>query len=214
MSSRSSSVSTIRRKPHQARSQERFNRILDVAEALFVAQGYAATTTNEIAKQAQVPIGSLYQFFSDKKAIVQALTVRYNQLFHERLALLDNADLAQLPLSNVEQLIDITAQFFDDYPGYYAIFMEVQGSVPEVQKAEETADAKLIIDLATSLAQRDSSKDAADYEIVAFVLVKAIGPLVWLSLSQEKGFQQQLTSEAKRMALSYLQSYLPPRLDP
>jgi AcrR family transcriptional regulator len=138
MSNKPSSVSTIRRKPHQARSQERVNRILDVAEALFVAQGYAATTTNEIAKQAQVPIGSLYQFFSDKKAIVQALTVRYNQLFHERLALLDNTEPAQLPLSNVEQLIDITAQFFDDYPGYYAIFMEVQGSVIPNLKIDAT----------------------------------------------------------------------------
>jgi AcrR family transcriptional regulator len=209
MSNKPSSVSTIRRKPHQARSQERVNRILDVAEALFVAQGYAATTTNEIAKQAQVPIGSLYQFFSDKKAIVQALTVRYNQLFHERLALLDNTELAQLPLSNVEQLIDITAQFFDDYPGYYAIFMEVQGAVPEVQEAEDTADAKLITDLARSLAQRNAGIRAVDYEIVAFVLVKAISPLVWFSLSQKKEFQQRLTSEAKRLALSYLQSYLP-----
>lgn len=209
MSDRLSSVSTIRRKPHQARSQERVTRILDVAEALFVAQGYAATTTNEIAKQAQVPIGSLYQFFSDKKAIVQALTVRYNQLLHERLVLLENAKLAQLPLFNVEHLIDITAQFFDDYPGYYAIFMEVQRSVPEVQEAEDTADAQLIIDLARSLAQRDAGADAVDYEIVAFVLVKAISPIVWLSLSQEKAFQQRLTSEAKRLALSYLQSYFP-----
>ena len=210
MSDKLSSVSTIRRKPHQARSQERVNRILDVAEALFVAQGYAATTTNEIAKQAQVPIGSLYQFFSDKKAIVQGLTVRYNHLFHERLALLNNAELAKLPLSTyVEQLIDITSQFFDDYPGYYAIFMEVQGDVPEVQEAEDNADAKLITDLATTLAQRDTGIDAVDYEIVAFVLVKAIGPLVWISLGQEELFQQRLILEAKRMALSYLQSYLP-----
>lgn len=210
MSDKLSSVSTIRRKPHQARSQERVNRILDVAEALFVAQGYAATTTNEIAKQAQVPIGSLYQFFSDKKAIVQGLTVRYNHLFHERLALLNNAELAKLPLSTyVEELIDITSQFFDDYPGYYAIFMEVQGDVPEVQEAEDNADAKLITDLATTLAQRDTGKDAVDYEIVAFVLVKAIGPLVWISLGQEELFQQRLILEAKRLALSYLQSYLP-----
>ncbi|MCG9891037.1 MAG: TetR/AcrR family transcriptional regulator [Thermosynechococcaceae cyanobacterium MS004] len=210
MFDRSSSVSTIRRKPNQARSQERVNRILDVAEALFVSQGYAATTTNEIAKQAQVPIGSLYQFFSDKKAIVQALTVRYNQLLRERLALFSTAELTKLPLSTyVEQLIDTTTQFFNDYPGYYAIFMEVQGSVPEVQEVEDTADAQLVADLARSLVQRDASKDTVDYEIVTFVLVKAIGSLVWLSLGQEQAFQQRLIVEAKRLALSYLQSYFP-----
>jgi AcrR family transcriptional regulator len=209
LSEKPSGISPIRRKPLQARSQERVNRILDVAEALFVAQGYAATTTNEIAKQAKVPIGSLYQFFSDKKAIVQALTVRYNQLYHERVAFLSNAEIVKLPLCTyVELLIDTTTHFFDDYPGYYAIFMEVQGSVPEVQEVEDTADAKLITDLAMALAQRDTGKDAVDYEIVAFVIFKAIGPLVWLSLSQEKVFQQRLILEAKRLALSYLQSYL------
>ncbi|MEA5463878.1 TetR/AcrR family transcriptional regulator [Leptothoe sp. PORK10 BA2] len=46
--------SGMRRKPRQARSQERVNRILDVAEDLFASQGYTATTTNAISTQAQV----------------------------------------------------------------------------------------------------------------------------------------------------------------
>jgi len=72
MAESSSPAGGMRRKPRQARSQERVNRILDVAEKLFASQGYAATTTNAIAAQAQVPIGSLYQFFPDKTAILKA----------------------------------------------------------------------------------------------------------------------------------------------
>jgi AcrR family transcriptional regulator len=207
MAENSSSSTGMRRKPRQARSQERVNRILDVAEALFIAEGYNATTTNAIATRANVPIGSLYQFFPDKAAILQALAVRYGELLHQRLDVLNNAELAKLPLpAYVDQLIDVSDQFFSEHPGYYAIFMEVQGTMPELEEIEDAADALLIQDFATSLAQR--GLDPSDCEAIAFVLVKAIGTLLWLSLSQEKTFRQRLVVETKRLTLSYLQSYV------
>jgi AcrR family transcriptional regulator len=204
----SSIPSGMRRKPRQARSQERVNRILDVAEALLITEGYNATTTNAIAARAQVPIGSLYQFFPDKAAILQALAIRYGELLHQQLTTFNSVDLANLPLSAcVEQLIDTTDRFFCEHPGYHAIFMEAQKTMPELAEIEDTADAQLIQDLKTSLAQRNARLDPADYEVIAFVLVKVIGTLLWLSLSQEKPFQQRLVAETKRFTLNYLQSY-------
>ncbi|MBD2664126.1 TetR/AcrR family transcriptional regulator [Richelia sinica] len=204
----------MRRKPRQVRSQERVNRIIDVAEELFITQGYNATTTNAIAARAQISIGSLYQFFPDKTAIMQALALRYEQRLHQRLGILDNPDLAQLPLSAlVDQLIDITEQHFSDNPGYFAIFVEIQGNIPEIQAVEDAADAQLIHDLARLLAQRPTNSNTvdlqtADYEAIAFVVVKAISNLMWLSLSQEQPFRQRLVAEMKRFTFSYLQSYL------
>lgn len=206
----SATPSGMRRKPSQARSQERVKRILDAAEELFIAEGYTATTTNAIATRAQVPIGSFYQFFPDKAAIVQALALRYGELLHQQLAVLDRVELATLSLSAyVDQLIDTTDRFFTEHPGYHAIFMEAQGTMPELEEIEEAADAHLIQDLARSLAQRDAALEPADYEAIAFVLVKAIGTLLWLSLSQEKPFRQRLVAETKRFTLNYLQSYFP-----
>ena len=200
----------MRRKPRQARSQERVNRILDVAEELFASQGYAATTTNAIAAHAQVPIGSLYQFFPDKTAILQALALRYAEMLHRELTVTDEAEEATLSLSEyVSQLIDITDRFFTDNPSYHAIFMEVQGTMRELEEIDEASDAKLIQDLANSLARRGARLEPADYEAIAFVLVKAIGTLLWLSLSQEQTFRQRLVEETKRFTLKYLQSYFP-----
>ncbi|PSB24285.1 TetR/AcrR family transcriptional regulator [Stenomitos frigidus] len=200
----------MRRKPRQARSQERVNRILDVAEDLFASQGYTATTTNAIATQAQVPIGSLYQFFPDKAAILQALALRYGEMLHQQLAAIDEAELVALSLSDyVDQLIDTTDRFFTENPSYYAIFMEVQGTIRELAEIDEATDAKLIQDLANSLAKRNASSEPMDYEAIAYVLVKAIGTLLWLSLSQEKLFRQRLVKETKRFALNYLQNYFP-----
>lgn len=209
MSESSSPASGMRRKPRQARSQERVNRILDVAEKLFASQGYAATTTNAIASQAQVPIGSLYQFFPDKTAILQALSLRYAEMLHQELVFIDKAETVTLPLADyVNQLIDTTNRFFTDNPSYYAIFMEVQGTIRELDEIDEATDAKLIQDLASSLANRDAKLEPADYEAIAFVLVKAIGTLLWLSLSQEPLYRQRLVAETKRLTLHYLQSYL------
>ncbi|XHX76562.1 MAG: TetR/AcrR family transcriptional regulator [Stenomitos frigidus ULC029] len=203
-------ASGMRRKPRQARSQERVNRILDVAEALFASQGYAATTTNAIAAHAEVPIGSLYQFFPDKTAILQALALRYAERLHQQLLTIDEAEQATRPLADyVDQLIDTTDRFFTDNPSYHAIFMEAQGTVSEWEAIDEATDAKLIQDLASSLAKRDAGLNPVDYEAIAFVLVKAIGTLLWLALSQKQTFRKRLVKETKRFTLNYLQSYFP-----
>lgn len=204
----SAKPSGMRRQPRQARSQERVTQILDVAEQMFISEGYDATTTNAIAARAKVPIGSLYQFFPDKAAILQALTGRYMELLQQRFTDLHTAETLDLPLSTyVNQVIDATDQFFSDYPGYHAIFMQVQGIMPELEEIANAADAQLIQELATSLSLRNSTGEQANYEAISFVLVKAIGTLLWLALSQEQSFRQRLVAETKRLTLSYLQSY-------
>ncbi len=209
MSNSSSRPSAVRRKPLQARSQERVNRILEVAQALFLAEGYGATTTNAIAAQAKVPIGSLYQFFPDKAAILQALAVQHTKRFRQYLTvLLDTAEVAALPLSEyVERMIDATEQFFMENPGYHAIFMVAQGTMPELNEIDQALDMQLIQDLSAVFAQRNPDLTQEDCDAIGFVVIKAMGNLLWMSLGQEKNFRQRLVVETKRLALSYLQSY-------
>jgi len=198
----------MRRKPVQARSQARVQRILDVAEDLFTNQGYAATTTKEIAAQAQMPIGSLYQFFPNKGAIVQALFVRYNDLLHQRLALFDDAELSKLPLPTfVDKLTDIGINFYLEHPGYHKIYMEAQDLMSELDKIEKAVDAKFIQELVIVLKQREAIQEDINYEAIAYVLINAGGQVLSLALGQEERFQQQLFAEIKRFTLSYLQSY-------
>ena len=63
-----------RKSPRQERSRRTVERILDAAARIFHEQGYAAATTNDIADEADVSIGSLYQYFPNKDAILVALT--------------------------------------------------------------------------------------------------------------------------------------------
>jgi AcrR family transcriptional regulator len=62
-----------RKQPRQARSEATRQRILQAAARVFADHGYAAGTTNRIAEYADVSIGSLYQYFPNKDAILVEL---------------------------------------------------------------------------------------------------------------------------------------------
>ncbi len=69
------------RNPVQSRSINTKEKILDSALELFCEKGYYKTTTNEIAQRAQVSIGSLYSYFSDKDKIFFEILEKYHEKF-------------------------------------------------------------------------------------------------------------------------------------
>ncbi|WP_399880138.1 TetR/AcrR family transcriptional regulator [Streptomyces sp. BBFR51] len=68
---------TPRRRPQQVRAALTRERILTAATHVFAEYGYAAGTTNRIAERARMSIGSLYQYFPNKDAILAELLVRH-----------------------------------------------------------------------------------------------------------------------------------------
>ncbi|MEO0539456.1 MAG: TetR/AcrR family transcriptional regulator [Cyanobacteria bacterium P01_A01_bin.105] len=202
---------TVRRwrKPKQARSLERVGRILDVAEAMFVETGYEAATTKQIAAQAEVAIGSLYQFFPDKAAILEALAERYTDLLGQRLQAFGEESTPGSLAEYVDQMIDVVNQFYRDYPGYRAVFLEITASMPDVDKA---ANAQLIRVTLANLSKLSDTLTEADYEAIGVVLVEAIGQLLWFAWGQSPNLSERLVKETKLLALSYLKNYLPANL--
>src|SRR3954466_1372200 len=75
----------LRRVPVQGRSVARVARMLDACAKLVDELGYDGLTTTLLAERAGVAIGSVYQFFPDKRAIVQALTMRNLEAYLQRL---------------------------------------------------------------------------------------------------------------------------------
>jgi AcrR family transcriptional regulator len=79
----------LRKKPLQARSRARVAAILKAAGSLLGEVGYDGLSTNLIAERAQVPVGSIYQFFEGKDDIVAALV----EQFQDRILRLVSAQL-------------------------------------------------------------------------------------------------------------------------
>ncbi|MDT0603892.1 TetR/AcrR family transcriptional regulator [Thalassotalea castellviae] len=78
-----------RKQPSQTRSRERVEKIISATYALLQEQGLAAVTTVHIAKKAGVSVGSVYQYFPNKKAIFVSL---YNEYLKDIRSILDDFD--------------------------------------------------------------------------------------------------------------------------
>ncbi len=67
----------FRKKPSQERSRELVEWIIEAAARVVQRDGYEGLTTNHIAEEAGVSIGSVYQYFATKDAVVAELTRRH-----------------------------------------------------------------------------------------------------------------------------------------
>ncbi|MEU0784995.1 TetR/AcrR family transcriptional regulator [Streptomyces sp. NPDC006173] len=80
-------ATSLRRAPVQRRSAERLTRILDACADLLDEVGYDDLSTRAVAQRAGVPIGSVYRFFGNKRAMADALAQRNLELYTERVTL-------------------------------------------------------------------------------------------------------------------------------
>jgi AcrR family transcriptional regulator len=130
------------RVPMQQRSRERVERMLAAASELIEKGGSDAMRMSEVAERAGVPIGSLYQFFPDKGAIIRTLAERYNALGRECI----EKELA--PVRTLDELGDAFARLVDIY---YALFL-AEPVMRDIWSGTQADKALQEIDLADSRA--------------------------------------------------------------
>ena len=79
--------------PNETRRERSVAHLLDVAERLFVECGYAATSVERVASEADLTKGSVYFYFASKEGLLDALLSRAQEtVFSPSLAILDEAD--------------------------------------------------------------------------------------------------------------------------
>ena len=82
----SASPAPARRAPRQARSLQKVELVFEATVRLLERGGIEAVTTEAIATTAGISVGTLYQYFADKDAVLAALVEREMTGFTERLA--------------------------------------------------------------------------------------------------------------------------------
>jgi AcrR family transcriptional regulator len=113
---------SLRREPQQARSRRRVAAVLEAAERVLVAEGAGGLTTTRVAQEAGISVGSLYQWFPDKEAIVEALALQYVDGFRALMASL--AETAQTGPGDdpAGAALDTFADAFRNRPGFTAMW--------------------------------------------------------------------------------------------
>lgn len=101
--------------PAQARSRERFERILECAAQVMAEKGSEAFRMSDIVERSGVAFGSLYQYFPDKTAIIGTLADRYNAIGH---------DCVRRDLSAVKSAKDLYPALCRIVDSYYQMFID------------------------------------------------------------------------------------------
>jgi AcrR family transcriptional regulator len=124
-----------RKQPQQARAQETVRAILEATVQILDREGLDAATTTRIAEVAGVSIGSLYQYFSHRDAILSALQDRE---FERTLAfiqrVLADGNLDEEPLETVRAVLRGLADLYTASPGLHRV-LAIEGL--RVAKAEK-----------------------------------------------------------------------------
>jgi AcrR family transcriptional regulator len=161
------------RKPSQARSKFTREAVIDSATQVLRDLGYDAFNTNRVAEQAGVSIGSLYQYFPHKQALIEAIVVRHVTLLAGTLA----GSLAQARALPVGDAMDLLVHAtIGVYANDLDLHRVVHEQIPQ-QQAEAAVDTtmrQLTHWLADMLASRSSEMRPMDHALAADMVVNLV----------------------------------------
>jgi AcrR family transcriptional regulator len=215
METTTESAAGLRRRPMQRRSAERYERILNVCAELLDEVGFAGLTTTAVAKRAEVPIGTVYQFFADKSALVHALAVRNLENYLGRL----ERRYGESTPESVADVVDIAIDEFVDMrrtmPGFGVLDF---GAGSEWSDADPR-DLYLLdenVENNTAVARRlrmlvpflDSSRArTAEVELALRVTMEAADAVLQLAFRTDPDGDAALIAECKKLLVGYLGPY-------
>jgi len=199
-------------KPRKVASQERARATVDaLVEAtarILVKEGFDKASTNHIAEVAGVSIGSLYQYFPSKEALVAAVIERHQQQIMHTV----RRELAEVLVQPVEKavrkLVAVAVEAHRVDPVLHRVLAE---QIPRVGKLEklETFNRENYTLFRTYLESHRDEIRVDDLELAAFVCVTSIEALTHNAvlhyskiLSDEA--MEALVDEAARLVTGYL----------
>jgi len=193
----------VRRVPQQDRSERRVAEVLEAAAAVIAEVGYEAATMTQMADRAGASIGSLYQYFPNKDAIVRALRNQYADEMAARwlplTALGSKLTIKQL----VNRIFDVVIDFMENRPAYIPLL-----SAPRNSKRDPAARNRLRTHFAALFRERrpDMSPETA-FRIanVTVQIVKGMNPLYADAKPSER---IEIVAEFKLVLTTYLTTRL------
>jgi AcrR family transcriptional regulator len=156
----------------QDRARRTYEALVTAAAEAFIANGYDATGTPDIAAQAGVSVGTFYRYFDDKKQIyvevarrhlAEAYRMTVSRLAPQQFVGKGKHDTIQ---ATVEALIEVAGK----HPGMNRVFVEMTLRDPDVaalNRAFEDMGRRRLADLIAAITPRDVVPDP---EATAFVL--------------------------------------------
>jgi AcrR family transcriptional regulator len=201
----------IVREPRQERARHKVELILEAAIRLLDKGGLAALTTNAVAKIAGVSIGTLYQYFPNKEAILETLADRETAALSARvLAVLQDRSVAS-PRDRISHIMRAVTSSYGERRRVHRLIME-----QSLSRSGERV-APLIEQILALLTSQDRPPNAMSMtEAEAFVLTNAfVGIFRAIMMRPDASIpaREQIEDAMGRLITSFAQ-YRPDRVAP
>ncbi len=164
---------TVRKRPRQDRSRATVEVILDATAQVLIRAGFDGLTTNTVADVAGVSIGSVYQYFPNKMALVSALIERHLDSVHASV-FSELARVRDLPLAAaVRAMIELMLRARAVNPEIHRVLIE---QVPRTGRMARVRDLDKVLHGAVTqfLATRRSELVVDDLDMATFLTVATI----------------------------------------
>lgn len=164
---------SVRKEPRQERSRETVEAITRATARILARDGYEAASTNRIADEAGVSVGSLYQYFPNKDAIVAALIDAHAEemfeVFRAELASVATADLE----SAARAVVAAQVAAHKVNPRLHRVFLEQMPKVGMLDRLHEVQRRSEALVRLYLEARRDELR-VTDLDLASFIVVIAV----------------------------------------
>lgn len=202
-------LTSPRKEAIQARSRATVDALIEATARILVREGFDRASTNRIAEEAGVSIGSLYQYYPSKEALVAAVIDRHQQ---ELMQVVRNAlaEVSALPLEEgVRRLIAVAIDAHRVNPKLHRVLAE---QIPRTGRLKnvEAFNRETYALFRSYLESRPDEVRAADLDLAAFVCVTSVEALTHTAVLHRPEVLSDkaagaLVEEATRLVLRYLQ---------
>jgi AcrR family transcriptional regulator len=170
------------REPKQKRSIQKKQLVIDTAKELFCKNGYHNTTTNEIAKQAGISIGTLYSYFTDKETILLELLEQYNEYFYRVFEFIDTEENTLLFKNDLRKwlysLVDNLVKLHEPQKDFYRELESLYYSTPEVTAVMDMQNERVRLKTLELMEKYQDDISCEDIEAASVIIIEFTSALV------------------------------------
>lgn len=194
----------VRHRPVRERGRIRFEAILSAARELLLERGIEGFTIEDLAQRAAIPVGSVYQYFPNKFAVVAELDAQGTRdLVDDLLASASRFPAADWQLET-NHLIDVISEHWAADPSRSAVWLAMRSNAATRSLAAEHSRI-LVTELLPIVSELNPELPDADRLTIAEVVVEMCQTLLHFSVSDGRP-DPATVRELKRMLRAYLRA--------
>lgn len=197
---------TIRNEPVQARSTARLAALLDAAASAIDELGYERLTTAMVAERAGASIGTVYRYFPDRIAVLQALAARNFERVSAQLAERLSDESHQDWVDVMSSAFEVFVEAFRNEPGFRSLRV---GDVLDLRPATsaQTYNSRIADQMLQAIVSRFEFEPTAEVRVAFECAIEVTDAVVSRAFARDDNGDQAFLEQGRAIVYGHLSQY-------